>query len=66
MKLVITARNEVDEVGIEEIARELGVSVTEALKGAIHEKFQQLYNQLIEGNPEAKKHSHLTWEIHYE
>ena len=66
MKLVIATRNEIDEVGIKEMARELGVSVTDALRGTIYDKFQQLYNQLIEGNPEAAKHSHLTWELHYE
>ena len=66
MKLVIETRNEVDEVGIESIAQELGVSVQEALKGAIQDKFQQLYDQLIKANPEAYKHSHLTWELHYE
>lgn len=66
MKLVIETRNEVDEVGIELLAQELGVSVQEALKGTIQNKFQQLYDQTIEGNPESAEHSKLTWRIYYE
>lgn len=66
MKLVLTTRNEIDEAGIEALKEELGVSLTEALKGAIQDKFQQLYDQLVKTNPESYEHSNLTWEIHYE
>ena len=66
MKLILTTKNEIDEVGIEALKEELGVSLTEALKGAIYDKFQQLYDQLVKSNQEAYKHSNLTWEIHYE
>ena len=66
MKLIVETRNEIDEVGIEQLAQELGVSEQEALKGAIHDRFSQLANQVAESNPESAQHSKSTWSIHFE
>lgn len=66
MKLVITTRNEIDEMGIEALREDLGVSPGEDLIKALQEKYQELYGQVVEENLGASQHSNLTWELHYE
>lgn len=66
MKLVITTRNEVNEVGVRELAREFGVLSKEDLKEALNKKFQDIYDQLVKANPDLSRFSNLSWEFSYE